>query len=205
MKKTLSLIALLVLTTMLSAQDIKLPAPQKEGGMPLMEALANRKTDRSYSTKELTTQQLSNLCWAACGENREDGKMTSPTARNAQQIDLYVFNKTGVYLYDRKNNTLKEVKKGDFRSHTAKSGMFHESPVILVFVANNKKMDGWDKESIEFYGATDTGFASQNVYLYCASEKLNTCVLGHIHRDKIKELLGFDGKATLAQAVGFPK
>ena len=57
----------------------------------------------------------------------------------------------------------------------------------------------------EFYGATDAGFVSQNVYLYCASEKLATVVLGSIHRDFLEKKLGFKGKAILGQPVGYSK
>lgn len=60
-------------------------------------------------------------------------------------------------------------------------------------------------ENMEFYGATDCGYVSQNIYLYCASENLNTVVLGRIDREKIKQLIGFNGKAILAQPVGLPK
>ena len=40
---------------------IKLLQPQTEGGRPLMQALKNRKTDRSFSSEKLPLQTLSNL------------------------------------------------------------------------------------------------------------------------------------------------
>ena len=80
-----------------------------------------------------------------------------------------------------------------------------DAPVLLMFVANYDKMIGMDKDAKEFYGATDAGYVSQNVYLYCASEGLNTVVLGSIFRDELKELLKFNGKAVLGQPVGFAK
>ena len=90
MKKVLfSLLAFSFLFTL--AADIRLPAPQKKGGMSLMEALNSRKTIRKYQDKELSLQQISNLLWAACGVNRPDGKRTAPTAVNAQEITLFVF------------------------------------------------------------------------------------------------------------------
>ena len=42
-----------------------LPAPAKEGGMPLMQALALRRSTRAISTKKLPEQVLSDLLWAA--------------------------------------------------------------------------------------------------------------------------------------------
>jgi hypothetical protein len=88
MKKNWIIIMATMLSISMNAQDlIQLLPPQTKGGMPLMEALANRKTNRDFTQDELTPQQLSNLLWAAAGVNRPDGRRTAPTARNAQQIE----------------------------------------------------------------------------------------------------------------------
>ena len=190
---------------MIEAQDIKLPAPKTKGGMPLMEALQKRVTNREFSDKMLSDQQLSDLLWAANGINRDNGKRTAPSARNCQEIDIYVFIEKGVFLYVPEKNLLKQVIKEDKRKMAARQPFVADAPVLLMFVANYDKMTGMDKEAKEFYGATDAGFVSQNVYLYCASEGLSTVVLGSIFRDEIKELLKFNGKAVLGQPVAFAK
>jgi len=192
-------------TLLMNAQDIKLVAPDKTGGMPLMEALANRKTNRDFTQQELTSQQLSNLLWAAAGINREDGRRTAPTARNAQEIEIYVLNKEGAYLYLPKEHALKLIAAGDHRAKGASQERFQECPLMLIFVANYNKMEGFSEEALALYGGTDSGYISQNVYLFCASEGLATCALGSIHRDKLQELLKFNGKAILGQSVGVAK
>ena len=53
-----------------AAQTMQLPAPDKEGGMPLMQALAERKSTKSFSDKAVSAQDLSNLLWSAWGVNR---------------------------------------------------------------------------------------------------------------------------------------
>ncbi|MBR6132477.1 MAG: nitroreductase family protein [Bacteroidales bacterium] len=185
--------------------EIKLPAPERKGGMPLYEALNNRMTQRKFADTPLDEQQLSNLLWCAGGVNREDGKLTSPTARNAQEIDIYVFIDKGVFLYVPKENVLKEILPEDHRMEISeRSKMPAEAPVTLLFYANYDKMEGFDETAREFYGATDAGFVSQNVYLYCAANKLSTVVMGAINRDLLNELIPGDGKAILAQPVGYP-
>lgn len=82
----------------ITAQDIKLSAPNKTGGKPLMQALSERKSSRNFVDKELSIDVLSNLMWAANGFNRDD-KRTAPTANNKQEIELYVAIKSGVYLF----------------------------------------------------------------------------------------------------------
>ena len=57
-----------------AAPKIALPAPDKTGGMPLMEALSKRATARSFDTASITPQELSDLLWASFGVNRPDGK-----------------------------------------------------------------------------------------------------------------------------------
>jgi hypothetical protein len=61
-------------------QPIALPAPQMTGGMPLMQALANRQTVRTFRDQALSPQQLSNLLWAAFGINRKEMAVNRPAA-----------------------------------------------------------------------------------------------------------------------------
>lgn len=206
MKKSLFVTFLTMISLFsIKAQDIQLPEPQRDGGLPLMEALQQRCTQREFSDKVLEDQQLSNLLWAANGVNRENGKRTAPSARNCQEIDVYVYTEKAIYLYIAEKNLLQFVVEGDHRADAAIQPFAAKCPILLMFVANYDKMKDMDKDAKEFYGATDAGYVSQNVYLYCASAQLNTVVLGSIYRDKIKELLKFNGKAILGQPVGYAK
>ena len=165
MKKIQILIMATIFSLSTNAQEIiLLVSPQKTGGMPLMEALAKRKTNRDFSQEEVTPQQLSNLLWAAAGINREDGRRTAPTARNAQEIDIYVLKKEGAYLYIPTEHALLLVAEGDQRKKGASQERFQECPLMLIYVANYDKMDGFSEEAREMYGGTDTGNISQNVY-----------------------------------------
>lgn len=190
------------------AEVIQLPAPVTSGGMPLMDALKNRQTQRDFGDKEMSTQQISNLLWAACGINRpENGKRTAPSAVNWQEIDIYISMKEGAYLYHPVDNTLVKIINGDVRADMAKQAFASKAQLCLIFVADYNKMKFAGEDNRDFYSATDTGFISQNVYLYCASEGLATVVLGYINRDKIKEVLKLskDQKVILSQCVGYPK
>ena len=88
------LLALLLCPTITLGQELKtliLPAPQTDGGKPLMQALKDRQSTRELSPQKLPPQVLANLLWAAFGINRPDtGKRTAPSAMNMQEIDVYV-------------------------------------------------------------------------------------------------------------------
>lgn len=210
MRFFITLTFLLILTIVYPQEQevVKLPAPDCEGGMPLMKALSNRQTQRDFSKEELSLEQLSRLLWAANGVNRqESGKRTAPSAVNWQEIDIYVAMKDGAYLYNAKDHTLVKIHDRDVRADMGKQGFTENAPVCLAYVSDYKKMDLAGKDKKEFYSATDTGFISQNVYLFCASEGLATVVLGYIDRDKISEALQLkdNQKVVLTQCVGKPK
>jgi SagB-type dehydrogenase family enzyme len=189
-------------------QPIKLLKPQTDGGMPLMQALAERKSSRAFSPKNLSDQDLSNLLWAAFGINRpESGKRTAPSAVNWQEIDIYVADANGLYLYDAGAHTLEPVLAGDIRAVTWSQPFVKDAPVNLIFVSDYSKITRDDENQKDFYSATDTGFISQNVYLYCASEGLATVVRGLVDRPALAEAMKLrpDQRVVLAQSVGYPK
>jgi nitroreductase len=196
-----------LLTGSLFAQDINLPAPQKAGGMPLMDALAKRSTSRAFDSKDLSAQQLSSLLWAAFGINRADGKRTAPSANNKQATDIYVLLKSGAYVYDAKANKLDLVLAEDIRKLGGTQDFVTNAPVTLVFVADLSKMGNGSEESKRNTANVNVGYISQNVYLFCASEGLATGARGSVDRTALgsKMKLRPDQFIVLAQSVGYPR
>ena len=204
------LTALFIYTAFAAEQNLKstmLLPPQTDGGMPLMQALKNRQTSREFSSEELPKQVLSNLLWAAFGINRADsGKRTAPSAMNWQEIDIYVAAANGLYLYNAKGHSLEPVLTEDIREKTGRQPFVKDAPINLIFVADFSKIKGSDEDKV-LYSAADTGFISQNVYLFCASEGLATVVRGSVDRTALAEVMKLrpDQKIILAQTVGYPK
>jgi len=193
------------------AQEIKpvdLPKPQTDLGRPLMQVLRDRCSTREFSPQKLPLQVLSNLLWAAFGVNRPDsGKRTAPSARNWQEIDIYVATSEGLYLFDAKAHRLQPVLPDDIRAMTGGQPFVKDAPVNLVYVADYSKMGDSTPEDKMLYSGADTGLISQNVYLFCSSEKLATVVRGLIDRPALAKAMKLrpDQKITLAQSVGYPK
>jgi len=187
-------------------KDIALPKVRMAGGRPLMEALKARKSSRSFSAKALPMQLVAGLLWAAQGVNRPDGKMTAPTAVNWREINIYAVFEGGAYRYDANSNSLKAVLTGDIRKLTGRQPFAETAPLNLVFTADRSKMGNASAEDKDFYSATDTGFASQNVFLYFASEGLATVVRAIIDREALAKALKLPEheKIILAQTVGYP-
>jgi len=118
-------LAVLFTLSMVQAQEqktIKLPTVNKNRGASLMDALSKKASTRSWSDKDLSLQDLSDLLWAAAGINRpEDKRRTYSSAMNTQDVDIYVFMKDGVYLYDYANHALTPVISGDHRADIGSS------------------------------------------------------------------------------------
>ena len=188
-------------------EAIKLPMPQMDKGRALMQVLKNRQSLRNIAPDKLSLQELGNLLWAACGVNRpESGKRTAPTAVNWQEIDVYVALPEGLYLYDARGHTLTPVLDEDIRPLAGKQKFVQTAPVVLIYTADFDKITRASKESKHFYSATDTGFISQNVYLYCASEGLATVVIGMVDKPRLQEKMKLRPAqhVILTQPVGHP-
>jgi SagB-type dehydrogenase family enzyme len=207
----LLLVVLLIFPALTSGEQlepIQLPEPQIDTGRPLMQVLNDRKSSRTFSTRELPDQVLSDMLWAAFGENRQySGKRTAPSAMNWQEIDIYVTTARGLYLYDAKAHALKPVLSKDIRAAAGRQSFVGEVPVNLVYVADFSRMGQAKIDEKVFYSAADTGFISQNVYLYCASTGLATVVRGLIDRATLAKIMGLrpDQRVILSQSVGYPK
>jgi len=214
-KKTISsfLISLFLLfPEFVSAQEsgrIKLPNPQTEIGKPLMQALMLRSSSREFSEKEIPLQELSNILWAANGINRsESGKHTAPSARNWQEIDIYVSLSKGVYKYNAKENSLDQAVAGDLRSFCGVQNFVASAPLNLVYISDYSRIKSSDNEETKLmWTSAGAGFIAQNVYLYCASQNLACVVRGLIDKSKLAEAFKLqpDQKIIISQTVGYPK
>ncbi|MDR0239446.1 MAG: nitroreductase family protein [Deltaproteobacteria bacterium] len=173
-----------------AAQTMQLPVPDKASGMPLMQALAERKSTKSFGDKAVSAQDLSNLLWAAWGVNRPDGRRTAPTGRNSQAVNVYVVLDSGVWRYDGAKHLLEQALPGDLR---AKVG---GAPVTLLFAAPTD--DRWAGEHV--------GSIYQNAGLYCASAKM-ACVVRVAGADGLKDSLTLPKgySVRIALAAGWPK
>jgi len=188
-------------------RSIKLPARDKRGGLPLMQALAKRRSSREFARKPLPLPVLSGLLWAAFGVNRRGGGRTAPSALDAQEIDVYVALPDGAYIYDAKNHALKLVAASDLRRVTGYQDFVDEAPLDLVYVADHRRMRMVPVAQRESYASAAAGAIAQNAYLYAASTGLATVIRAWIDRTAVADALGLghDEHVVLSQTVGYPR
>jgi len=187
---------------------IQLLDPDTVGGIPLMQALQHRKTDREFDKKNLSLKHLSEVLWAANGLNRPDGKRTVPSAMALYPIQTYAVLANGIFFYNPVTNQLEPVVEGDYREITGLQSFVKDAPLNILFIADFKAYDGAKKVAEEnrvSLASLDAGHCSENVYLYCASEGLKTVVRGGAQADELYKVLELDAKYKfiLAQTVGY--
>jgi hypothetical protein len=190
-----------------------------------MEALSVKASAQDWSEKELSLQDLSDLLWAANGINRPDvKKYTASSAMNAHDVDLYVFMKDGVYVYDADNHCLNPVLDGDFRSQIVpppqkdapRGALVPPSPVpshiltppiLIVLISETARFRAGTPELKQEWGAIDTGIVSQNISLFCAATGLKTRPRASMDREKIRKLLNLKDTqyVFLNHPIGYAK
>ena len=208
---TIACVAMIMAATSCKAQDnIQLPKPSMDNNVTLMQALQNRYSSREYANKQVPDNVLSTVLWAACGINRPDeGKITAPSAINAQDIQVYVVRQDGAYLYQPKSNSLQKVSGKDLRSAVAGRQSFAaDAPVSLVLVSNHNKFpQQMPKEAKTRMGVVDAGYVSENICLACSALGLNTVPRMTMDTETLKKELRLDDNYDLVlnSQIGYPK
>ena len=211
MKKSLLFLAPLMFAANCMAagsggDTVKLPEPDKNVSMTLFDALQNRQSVREFSDKAIDKATLSSLLWAATGVNRPDGRMTAPTAVNAQDISVYVATKDGVSLYMPKENSLKSITKKDIRADLAgRQKNVANAPVFLLIVSDTGKFR-WTDGTEKTFAAMDASYVSQNIDLASVALGLATVPRYMMEREAVSKALNLGEKQLpmLNHPIGYP-
>jgi nitroreductase len=222
LKRSILISSLLVITiSWAHAQElkpIKLMEPDRKRGLPVMEALSLRASVRSWSDKEIGMRDLSDMLWAANGINRPDGRRTAASATNAQDVDIYVFMKEGIYLYDAAGHALDPVTSGDYRNKLGMPKWF-EVPAgapggappgagvppkagtgsprggetnapILIFLVSDLSRFRLAPDDVKLQWASiDTGIVYQNIALFCAGAGLSARPRALFSEEQVRDFM----------------
>lgn len=184
-----------------------LPRAEAKGGMPLMEALARRRSQRSFSDTPLPPEQLSRLLWAAFGLNRlEQGERTAPSWRGSKEIEIYIATAQGVTRYEPVSHSLLQHTLADIRAQCGRQEFPAAAPAVLIYVADMVRMAKASPDEQKLYAHVDAAVIAQNVYLFAASEGLATVLLGNVDKEALAKALDLTTTqiVTFTQPIGAP-
>ena len=197
-------------------EQIKLPEPRTEGGMSILKAIKERKSQKDYTpNKELSLQQISEILYCAYGYN--DLKTEHRTVASGMMIfplEIYVVLPKGIYYYQPKEHLLMPLKEGDYMEKTGKQPFVKNASMTILFYSNTenrckteiqaKYYTNTPQQDKDLWADIEVGFACQNIYLYCTSENIKTCVRAWCDGEYFKKELGLPEKHRfiLSQSMG---
>ena len=189
---------------------VKLPDPIKEGGMPLYEALNQRKSSRDFDdSKKLNTEIISQALWCSYGINRPTKFKTVPSAKGWYPLLVYVFLEEGVFQYSAKDHHLLKILEGDYRAMTGtQTSVVTSARANFVFIADFKKksaMDGDDAHKLRSI-YLDTGHVAMALSLFAASNNMKGVDRAMVDADPLLDLLQLNKEDyifTLAFSLGY--
>lgn len=209
---------------------IPLPEVRVEGSTSVEEALAGRRSIRSYGPEALTMAELSQVLWAAQGvtepiEETPDGfswewrggLRTAPSAGALYPLELYVVVgdveglEAAMYRYLPVEHALEPAMDGDLRASLSQAAhgqnVIRTAPAVLVIGGVVARTAAKYGERAEQYVLIEVGAAAENAFLQCESLGLATVLVGAFVDDQVKEVLRLpEGEEAYAlMPIGHPR
>jgi SagB-type dehydrogenase family enzyme len=202
------------------AARVALPEPRMAAGAPTAQAIAARRSTRSYSPEPMTLAELSQVVFLMTGISADrwgNARRTAPSSGALYPIETYavVHNvdgvESGVYHYAIREHELELVRAGDMRSRVVDQAIeqefLGECGAVLFLTQVLQRMRPKYQDRSYRYGLLEAGHIGENGYLAAISEGLGACGVGAFMDDQINEMLGIDGveeAAVYMLAVGHP-
>ncbi len=178
----------------------KLPPPSKKGKVSVEEAIARRRSRRSYYDEPLPLEALSQILWAAQGITEPRmGFRAAPSAGATYPLELYaVVGKVeglepGVYHFLPAEHALEKTIAGDLREALARACLHQmwaaEAPFLVVISAVYERTTSRYGERGYRYVHIEVGHVGENIYLQAEAMGLGTCAIGAFIDSEVKRLL----------------
>jgi len=184
---------------------MNLPKPRLIGDVSVEEAIKHRRTIRSYLLKPLSTDQLSQIFWAAQGITEDRGyKRSAPSGGALYPMDIYAVvgdngvqgMKAGIYHYDPHNHAAMLVTEGDFRADVAKASLSQmwmaRAPLNLVITSEYRRITSKYGSRGERYAMIEAGHIGQNIFLQAEALGLRAGIVGAFHDKDVIRIMKID-------------
>lgn len=193
--------AIALAQTTVDAADIKLPAPQKTGGTPVLEAIDKRGSGagNSFPTGAISREELSTILWAASGHNRDGRLWTVPMGMGRPPYcKIYVAMDEGVFLYNWRDHSLTGVSAENVKAALPMQDFVKKAPVSLYFVTDAAEIGNVNNPAAPEWGPLLAGNMTQNIFLAGQTLGVGARIVYSINRDETKKRLQLaDGDTPL--------
>lgn len=185
---------------------VALPAAQRGDGPRLWETIAARRSVRTYGSRPLPLQELSQLlraCQGVAGNSHGYRPRAAPSAGALYPVETYVVAhnvqtlERGLYHYDVREHQLTRLHAADLRADLAAAAlgqqMCGEAAVVFVWTAVVGRSSRKYAQRAYRYIYLDAGHIAQNLALAAVGLGLGCCAIGALFDDEINDILGVDG------------
>ncbi|MEM2123714.1 MAG: SagB/ThcOx family dehydrogenase [Methanolinea sp.] len=198
------------------SDGIPLPPPVKGGSLSLEEAIAKRRSQRSFSARPLALSDVSQLLWAAQGITGERGFRSVPSAGALYPLEVLLVAgsveglRPGVYRYVPATHSLRVEREVDIRQDLQSAAVNQpavgQAPATIAIAAVPSRTTAKYEERGTRYVHMEAGHAGQNVYLQAEALGLGTVAIGAFSDERVAALLDLgEGEVPLyLMPVGHP-
>jgi SagB-type dehydrogenase family enzyme len=194
---------------------VLLPEPGKRGLLSVEEAIARRRSVRTFTDAPVLLSEVSQLLWAAQGITGEDGfKRAAPSAGAKYPLEIYVVAGNvedlmpGVYHYNPSEHALEVVRRGDLRAELSDEALSQESvenaALDIVIAAVYGRTEEKYGERGDRYVHIEVGAVAENVYLQAETIGLGTTFVGAFSDEGVKKLLRSEAEPLGIMPTGVP-
>jgi SagB-type dehydrogenase family enzyme len=184
---------------------ISLPRPFFTGGLPLAEAITQRRSIRDFAPSPIQLFQISQILWAAQGITSTLSSLRAiPSAGSTYPLEVYLVTGDnsienfagGVYHYEVAGHVLSSHLAEDVRVKLADAALGQDSisvaPVDLIICAVYDRTLMRYNVRGERYVFMEAGHAGQNIYLQATALGLGTVVIGAFRDEEVRRVLQLD-------------
>jgi SagB-type dehydrogenase family enzyme len=205
------------------AAERSLPEPSHKGTVSVEETLKVRRTHRSFDSRNLTLEQLSQILWAAYGVTDKKGygraRKTAPSAGALYPMDVYAVVgegsikdlAAGVYHFLPESHKIETVNNGDLRNAVARASLqqmwMARAPIMIVITGEYARCTVKYGQRGVIYTHIEAGCVGQNVFLQVEAMGLKAGIVGAFDNKKIIQVIGIptDNDPLLIMPVGYGK
>jgi SagB-type dehydrogenase family enzyme len=175
-------------------EDVRLTPVDPVGGMPLREVLAKRRSQRDFTDRALTLDEVAQLCWAAQGiSQKEQGFRTAPSAGALYPLTVLIVDREGVHEYLPQDHLLRSTRIGDLRLKLQAAALNQSSvgraPVCFVITMDVARTASKYGAKAERYCLLEAGHVAQNVLLQATSMGLGGVPIAAFDEHAVARLL----------------
>lgn len=179
---------------MKTQKEITLPAPKTKGAMSLEESILKRRSIRSFSSKELALDQISQLLWATQGITESArGFRAAPSAGALYPLEVYLIKDDGIFYYNIENHSLEKTGDNDVRGEITRAAwgqsFIQQAPISIVICAVRSRMTARYGDRGNRYVDIEVGHAAENLHLQAVALGLGSVPVGAFTDKEVQKIL----------------